>query len=154
LLEEIRAVIRKRRSREDLTRKNEAGNLSATAFGADEAVFVGSANRKLLFDLVCVDISRKSLSRIDTGGRGLKPSQYSLSFVVAALADEMPGRFWGKEKDGEEDGGLELLDSEGDTVCPFGGHVHETSEDACGNELPDNEAHVGVGGEIDAERQR
>jgi len=46
------------------------------------------------------------------------------------------------------------LHGEGDTVCPFGGHVHETSEDAGGNRLPDNETHVGVGGKIDAERPR
>ena len=63
-----------------------------------------------------------------------------LCFVETTLADQMPRRFRGEEKDWEEESGPDPLDCEGDFVGPFSGVVDEAFENAGGDELADDEA--------------
>ena len=52
----------------------------------------------------------------------------------------MPRRFWGEEKDWDEEGGPDPLNCEGDLVAPFGWVVDEAFQNSGGDELTDDEA--------------
>ena len=52
----------------------------------------------------------------------------------------MPRRFWGEEKDWDEEGRPDPLDCEGDFVAPFGGVADEALQNSGGDELTNDEA--------------
>ncbi|KAJ6442212.1 non-hemolytic phospholipase C precursor [Purpureocillium lavendulum] len=153
LREEVGAVVREADAAEDLAGEDDAGNLGAAQLGALEAVPVARADAQLLLEVVGVDDHGEGLARVHVGRLlGLEAPQRCLGLVEPAHAHEVPGGLGREVDEGHEEDGPHPLDGKGDLVPPLVGARGEALEDAGGDELADDEAHVGVRGHVGAQR--
>ncbi|KIH87136.1 hypothetical protein SPBR_04681 [Sporothrix brasiliensis 5110] len=162
LLEEVGRVVRKGRAGQDLRGKGHAGDFRAAALGAAEAVGIrrlGGAHGGLFHGVGPLDGGQRGVNvgardgRRCRRGRRLQARQGLARRRPPARAHEVPRRLGRKAQHGEDDDGPQPLQGKGDAKGPLvvGAAVDEGGQDGGGDELAQDEAHVGPGGQVAAE---